>query len=75
MDYDNSSYFKLQSRVGDVLLPRVNFKEPLQVEASHFVECVINGATPLTGPEHARAVVAVLQAGQKSLKAGAKVTL
>jgi predicted dehydrogenase len=73
MDYDNFSHFKLQSRVGDVLLPKVNFKEPLQVEASHFVECVASGTTPLTGPDHARAVVAVLEAGQKSLKAGVKV--
>jgi predicted dehydrogenase len=35
--------------------------EPLRVEAQHFIECIRNGAEPLTGIKHARNVVSVLE--------------
>jgi predicted dehydrogenase len=67
MDYDNFNNFQLFHRMGDVLLPRIDFQEPLKVEAAHFLDCLRNGGQPLTGPKHARDVVAVLEAGGKSL--------
>lgn len=48
-------------RSGNILLPQVNFTEPLRTEAQHFVECVRNGSAPLTGIGHARKVVDVLE--------------
>ena len=45
--------------------------EPLFVEASHFIECVTTGATPLTDGVSGRLVVAALEAAQASLDAGA----
>jgi predicted dehydrogenase len=75
MDYDLFNNYQLLHRMGDVWLPRIDFKEPLKVEAAHFLESVRTGRTPLTGPKHARDVVAVLEAGQQSLKKGRMVSL
>ena len=69
MDYDESGAFQLLHRAGDILLPR-KFEEPLKVESAHFLDCVRTGNEPLTGPGHARDVVAVLEAGQRSLREG-----
>lgn len=68
MDYDQFNNYQLIHRTGDVLLPRISFQEPLKVEAAHFLECVQTGQAPLTGPQHARDVVTILEAGQESLK-------
>lgn len=40
-------------RSGDVLLPKIDFKEPLKVELDHFIDCIQNGTKCLTGVEHA----------------------
>ncbi len=47
-------------RSGDVLLPMIDFKEPLKVEIDHFIDCIQNGTTCLTGVDHARKVVEIL---------------
>jgi predicted dehydrogenase len=47
-------------RSGDVLLPKIDFKEPLKVELDHFVDCIQNGTKCLTGVDHARNVVEIL---------------
>ena len=60
MDYDRPQP-TFSYRTGDILLPQVSFKEPLRVEAQHFVDCVRSGAVPLTGLDHARQVVDVLE--------------
>ena len=73
MDYDYFNNYQLLHRAGDILLPRINFKEPLQVESAHFLECIRSGQTPVSGPKHARGVVSVLQAGQQSLRAQGKL--
>jgi predicted dehydrogenase len=68
MDYDHFNNYQLLHRTGDVLLPRIDFQEPLKVEVSHFLDCLRTGQQPLTGPGHARDVVAILEAGQQSLR-------
>jgi predicted dehydrogenase len=70
MDFDAFDGYQILHRTGDVLLPRIDAQEPLRVEAAHFLDCVRTGAPPLTGPRHARDVVAVLAAGQESLACG-----
>jgi len=62
MDFDHTDFFKFNHRSGDVLLPKIDFKEPLQVEISHFFDCIQNGTQCLTGPEHAKNVVEILSA-------------
>jgi len=75
MDYDQPVGYQLVHRTGDILLPKISFQEPLKVEAAHFLECLREGKTPLTGPRHARDVVAVMEATQNALKTGVTVTL
>ena len=70
MDYDQFNNYQLIHRTGDVWLPRISFQEPLKVEAAHFLECLRNGQSPLTGAKHARDVVAVLEATQTALETG-----
>lgn len=55
VNFDNFKY-----RSGDVLLPRIDFQEPLQVEICHFLDCVQNGTQCLTGIDHAKKVVEIL---------------
>ena len=62
--------FKLETRAGDMLAPRVSAREPLRVEIEHFVECVSTGLRPLTDGVHGREVVAVLEAAHRSARDG-----
>jgi predicted dehydrogenase len=70
MHYDYFNNYQLLHRTGDILLPRIDFQEPLKVETAHFLECIRTGETPLTGAAHGRSAVAILEAGQASLKSG-----
>lgn len=75
MDYDQSAAYQLIHRTGDIWMPRISFQEPLKTEAAHFLDCVRKGTPPLTGPKHARDVVAVLEATQTALASGQTVSL
>ena len=61
MDFDNPGPAQFNYRSGDVLFPEVKFTEPLRVEAEHFRDCILDGKTPLTGVNHARTVVSILE--------------
>jgi predicted dehydrogenase len=61
MDYDHPLPPEFNYRSGDILLPQVNFVEPVRVEADHFVDCIRNNRPPLTGIPHARNVVSILE--------------
>jgi predicted dehydrogenase len=74
MDFDDGPTYTLVQRSGDVWMPRVAMQEPLRVEAIHFLECIRTGVEPITGPVHARNVVAVLEAGEQSLRSGGAET-
>jgi predicted dehydrogenase len=50
-------------RSGDVVLPKIDFKEPLKVELEHFMDCIEKGTECLTGLDHARKVVEILSTG------------
>jgi len=62
MDYDNQHFQTFNHRSGDVLLPKINFKEPLKVEIDHFLDCIENGTPCMTGIDHARKVLEILSA-------------
>jgi predicted dehydrogenase len=75
-DYDFFNNYQLLHRTGDIVLPRIDFEEPLKVETAHFLHCVRTGEVPLTGPQHSRSAISILEAGQKSLRShGQSVTL
>jgi len=61
MDFDHLARADFSYRSGDILLPRVDFVEPLRLEAEHFVDCIRHGKEPVTGLAHARSVVAILE--------------
>ncbi len=71
MDYDQPPIGRIIHRTGDTLIPKIEFVEPLYVEASHFIDCVRTRRVPLTGARHGRDVVAVLETGATSLRTGA----
>ncbi len=64
MDFDKPQPLEFNYRSGDILLPQIKFTEPLRTEAEHFVQCISNGEQPLTGIEHARNVVSILERAQ-----------
>ena len=57
-------------RSGDIHIPRVPMQEPLRLECQHFVDCVRTGQTPRSDGRNGLAVVRMLEAAQRSLKAG-----
>jgi predicted dehydrogenase len=60
MDFDQPHFPVFNHREGDVLLPKVDFQEPLKVEIDHFIDCIQNGTECITGIEHAKRVVGIL---------------
>jgi predicted dehydrogenase len=58
--------FKLEVRAGDLLVPRIDAREPLAVEVEHFAECIQTGRQPLTDAVHGAKVVAILEAAERS---------
>jgi len=69
-DFDSFGKFQLIQRAGDVLIPRIDFVEPLKVECAHFVECIAQNKTPITDGENGLRVVKVLEAATQSLAQG-----
>lgn len=68
-DIYDYALFNLRNRVGDVLIPKVDFDEPLKIECGHFIDCIQNGKMPLTGGLEGLQVVKILEQAQKSLAA------
>src|SRR6516225_1644146 len=67
---DNYGEFQLAYRHGQIVIPYIRWREPLRVECEHFVHCIRTGERPLTDGEHALAVVAALEAADRSLQGG-----
>ena len=65
MDYENQLFQTFNHRSGDVLLPKINFQEPLKIEIDHFFDCIQNGTNCITGIDHAKIVVEILSSGSQ----------
>lgn len=65
--YRSYGEFQLLLRAGDVLIPKVDFTEPLKLECQHFVDCIATGSTPLADGRQGLMVVRALEAAQRSL--------
>ena len=61
MHYDRLAVERFNYRSGDIVCPGIAYPEPLREEARHFLECIQKGTRCLTGPEHARTVVSILE--------------
>jgi predicted dehydrogenase len=55
---------------GSVVSPYILHDEPLRLECTHFVDCVMERTRPLTDGENGLAVVRVIEAAQRSLHEG-----
>jgi len=66
---DTYAAFRSQVHSGDITIPPVRMGEPLQLECMHFLDCIEDGRTPLTGGPQAVAVVETLEAIDRSMAA------
>jgi predicted dehydrogenase len=57
-------------RAGEITVPALADAEPLVAECEHFVACIRSGARPRGDGESALAVLRVLEAGERSMRAG-----
>ncbi len=57
-------------RLGSVTIPAIAWREPLLVQCEHFAECISTGAPPITDGVQGMAVVATLEAANRSLAMG-----
>jgi predicted dehydrogenase len=65
--YETFDEFQVRLRLGDVLIPRLDFVEPLKLVTQHFVDCILSGETPETDGVAGLQVVRTLEAAQRSL--------
>lgn len=71
-DYTKENPLQPTYRLGDIHIPRLEQKEALWVEASHFVDCILKSKKPLTDAEAGLAVVKMLEASDTSLREGGR---
>ncbi len=71
MKRDYATYGEYMSlRAGDIVIPRVNSKEPLQAECDHFIQSVKNRTQPRSDGYDGLMVLSVLTAAQESMNNG-----
>jgi predicted dehydrogenase len=68
--YRTFGEFQLLLRAGDVLIPKLEFTEPLKIECQDFVDCIRSGATPRSDGRQGLRVVRTLEAAQRSMSPG-----
>jgi predicted dehydrogenase len=74
--YASFGEFQYSYHYGDSFIPYLRQLEPLRQMCQHFVDSVVDGTDPLTGSDNGLAVVRILEACTRSLRAnGAAVTL
>jgi predicted dehydrogenase len=54
-------------RTGDMHAPQVDLTEALQLEAQHFIRCILGREKPITGGQAGLQVVRILEAASESL--------
>ncbi|MDD5687992.1 MAG: Gfo/Idh/MocA family oxidoreductase [Elusimicrobia bacterium] len=74
-DFHSFGQFQLIHRAGDIFIPKIDFKEPLEIEALHFLECIREGKEPFTSGKKSLPVVKILEEVQNSIKKGCTINL
>ena len=69
-EFNSFGEFQLRVRAGDMHIPEIDFIEPLKVECSHFIECIVHKTKPLTDGEEGYQVVKILETAQRSMDQG-----
>jgi predicted dehydrogenase len=65
--YATFGEFQLLVRAGDILIPKINFSEPLRAECQAFVDAIRTGQPPLADGRNGLAVVEVLEAADRAM--------
>lgn len=67
---NDAEYASFQTSLtdGDVLFPKVDYKEPLKNEISHFIHCIKLNIEPRTNIVQALDVVRIIEACEQSIK-------
>ena len=74
--YDSFAEFTYSYHYGDSYVPYIKQDEPLKLECQHFLECISQGAVPITNGRLGLEVVRILEASNESLRQqGASVSL
>jgi predicted dehydrogenase len=68
--YDTFAEFKIAYRYGEKVTPYIELEEPLKIQTQHFLDCIRTGERPLSDGNNGIEVLRVLEAGQRSLRAG-----
>jgi predicted dehydrogenase len=55
-------------RDGDIVIPRIEQREPLREQLEHFVECVRSGREPISSARDGAAIVRILERAQEELR-------
>ncbi|MBU0995304.1 MAG: Gfo/Idh/MocA family oxidoreductase [Proteobacteria bacterium] len=66
--YDTFAEFQYSYKYGDIIIPKIDGKEPLSTELSHFLDCIEQDLTPMSSGEKGLEVVKILEASDESLK-------
>ena len=74
--YDTFAEFQYAYHSGDRFVPHIKQEEPLKVECQHFLDCIREGAKPLSDGRKGLELVHILEAASASLaQQGATVRL
>jgi predicted dehydrogenase len=71
--YEDFGRFQMLARAGDVVIPKVHFREPLAREVAEFADSIRSRRAPRTDGRNGRRVVSILEAAQRSLAEGGAV--
>jgi predicted dehydrogenase len=66
--YDTFAEFTYSYHYGDAYVPYIKQDEPLKLECQHFLECIREDCTPITGGRFGLEVVRILEAAGESLR-------
>jgi predicted dehydrogenase len=68
LESDEDRYRQLvQYRTGDMVVPKVDSTEPLELATQHFVDCILTGQKPLTDGLAGLRVVELLEAAEEAM--------
>ncbi len=74
--HEDVSKLKIDYRVGDMVAPKLESLEALQVQALHFIDCIKERKQPISDGEQGMRVVKILDASLESINnGGVKVRL
>jgi predicted dehydrogenase len=74
--YDSFAEFQYSYHHGDSYIPHIQQEEPLKAVCQHFLNCIENGTSPISGGPEGLELVRILEAASASLRAkGASVAL